>query len=265
MTSTKNSTAKHERYHIPNLKRGLEVFELLAKNPDGLTLPDIARLSGYSKSSIFRILCTLEDCGYVAKNRDERTFRMSRKLAALGYAAFGESNIVERSMDILRQMRDRLGETAMLGAMLDDGCVMIEQAPGTQPFKFLGEIGMRIGFHASAPGKAMLAFLPKEEVDRKVKRINFERYNENTICDRESFYRELDFVKSRGYAFDNGEEIEGVNCVGAPIFDAHGYPVAAIWITGPRERIKTSQLDEVGKIVKSYAGEISGRLGYGLI
>ncbi len=54
MTSTKNSTAKHERYHIPNLKRGLEVFELLAKNPDGLTLPDIARLSGYSKKQHFQ-------------------------------------------------------------------------------------------------------------------------------------------------------------------------------------------------------------------
>ena len=141
---------------------------MLAKNPDGMTLPEISKTSGYSRSSIFRILCTLEDCGYVVKKEDERTFRMSRKLAALGYAAFGESNIVEKGMDILRQMRDRLGETSMLGTMLDEGCVMIEQAPGTYPFKFLGEIGMRIPFHASAPGKAMLAFLPDSEAERKI-------------------------------------------------------------------------------------------------
>ena len=70
MTYSKNQTT-HERYHVPNLKRGLEVFELLAKNPDGLTLPEISKIAGYSKSSIFRILCTLEDCGYVAKNKDE--------------------------------------------------------------------------------------------------------------------------------------------------------------------------------------------------
>ena len=90
MTSSEKHIT-HERYHVPNLKRGLEVFELLAKNPDGMTLPEISKTAGYSKSSIFRILCTLEDCGYVAKNRDERTFRMSRKLAAVGYAAFGKT------------------------------------------------------------------------------------------------------------------------------------------------------------------------------
>lgn len=133
-----STTAPHERYHVPNLKRALEVFELLAKNPDGMSLPEIARTTGYSKSSIFRIVCTLEDCGYVRKNSDERTIRMSRKLAALGYASFGESNIVEKSMDILRMMRDKIGETVMLGTLLEDACVLIEQAPGRFPFKFLG-------------------------------------------------------------------------------------------------------------------------------
>ena len=257
--------SNHERYHVPNLKRGLEVFELLAKNPDGMTLPQIAKTAGYSKSSIFRILCTLEDCGYISKNSDERTFRMSRKLAALGYAAFGESNIVEKSMDVLRQMRDALGETAMLGTMLDEDCVMIEQAPGTQSFKFLGEIGMRISFHASAPGKAMLAFLPKDELDRRLKKAKFTKFNNNTIVDKKVFLAELEVVKRKGYAFDINEVIEGVSCVGAPIFDAHGYPVATIWITGPSERIKAEELDSVGKIVKSYADKISARLGYGLI
>ena len=66
------------------------------------------------------------------------------------------------------------------------------------------------------------------------------------------------------FAFDKGEEINGVNCVGAPVFDAHGYPVASIWITGPSERIRNEQLDEVGKLVRSYADMISARLGYGL-
>ena len=152
----------HERYHIPNLKRALEVFELLAKNPNGLSLPKIASTTGYSKNSIFRIICTLQDCGYIKRNAD-RTVRISRKLAALGYASFGESNIVEKSMDVLRQMRDNLGETAMLGTMLEDECVLIEQAPGRFPFKFLGEVGMRICLNASAPGKAIMAYLPKDE------------------------------------------------------------------------------------------------------
>ncbi len=265
MPRTSTTKKSHERYHVPNLKRGLEVFELLAKNPDGLTLPEIAKLTKYSKSSIFRIVCTLEDCGYVLKNADERTIRMSRKLAALGYASFGEFNIVERSMDILRQMRDKLGETSMLGTMLEDACVMIEQAPGTFPFKFLGEVGMSICFHASAPGKAMLAYLPKDELEKRLKKIKFHRYNNNTITDKRSFLSELEKVRACGYSLDNSEEIDGVNCVGAPVFDAHGYPVAAIWITGPKERIKEENFAEIGTAVRSFADTISVRLGYGLI
>ncbi len=254
----------HERYHVPNLKRALEVFELLAKNPEGMSLPMIARTTGYSKSSIFRIICTLEDCGYVRKNSDERTIRMSRKLAALGYASFGESNIVEKSMDILRMMRDKIGETAMLGTLLEDACVLIEQAPGRFPFKFLGEVGMRISFNASAPGKAMLAFLPKDELEKRLAKMKFIRYNENSICDMPKFRKELEHTHKCGYSLDKGEEINGVNCVGAPVFDAHGYPVASIWITGPSERIRTDELDSVGVMVKSYADMISARLGYGL-
>ena len=258
-------SAEHLRYHIPNLKRALEVFEVLAKNTDGVSLTEIAKITGYSKNSIFRIICTLEDCGYVVKNRDQRKIRLSRKLAALGYAAFGESNIVERGMDIVRKMRDELEETSMLGTMLEEDCVLLEQAPGIHPFKFLGEVGMRICFNASAPGKAMLAFLPQEERDRRLSSIKFKKFNSRTITDKKSFSEELEKVRASGYSVDNGEEIEGVNCVGAPVFDAHGYPIAAIWITGPRERVNESDFDKIGAKVKFYADKISARLGYGLI
>lgn len=191
-------SAEHLRYHIPNLKRALEVFEVLAKNTDGVSLTEIAKITGYSKNSIFRIICTLEDCGYVVKNRDQRKIRLSRKLAALGYAAFGESNIVERGMDIVRKMRDDLEETSMLGTMLEEDCVLLEQAPGIHPFKFLGEVGMRICFNASAPGKAMLAFLPQEERDRRLSSIKFKKFNSRTITDKKSFSEELEKSGLRG-------------------------------------------------------------------
>ena len=153
----------------------------------------------------------------------------------------------------------------MLGTMLEEDCVLLEQAPGIHPFKFLGEVGMRICFNASAPGKAMLAFLPQEERDRRLSSIKFKKFNSRTITDKKSFSEELEKVRASGYSVDNGEEIEGVNCVGAPVFDAHGYPIAAIWITGPRERVNENDFDKIGAKVKSYADEISARLGYGLI
>lgn len=252
----------HERYHIPNLKRALEVFELLAKEPDGKGMSEISRTTGYSKNSIFRIICTLEDCGYVVKNAEGRKFRISRKLAALGYASFGDYNIVEKSMDVLRALRDEIGETAMLGTLLDSGTVLVEQAPGRFPFKFLGEVGMICPLNTAAPSKAILGHLPKLEQEAKLKNAKFTRYNDKTICKKADFEKELAHVKKVGYGLDRCEQNEGVNCVGAPVFDAYNYPVAAIWITGPSERLKLDDLDRIGKIVRAYADKISERIGW---
>lgn len=258
----KNKKNQHERYHIPNLKRALEVFELLAEEPQGMGMSEISRTTGYSKNSIFRIICTLEDCGYVIKNTEGRKFRISRKLAALGYASFGDYNIVEKSMDVLRALRDEIGETAMLGTLLDSGTVLVEQAPGRFQFKFLGEVGMVCPLHTAAPSKAILAYLPKSELDEKLKKTKFTRYTDKTICRRSDFEKELSHVKKVGYGLDKCEQNEGVNCVGAPLFDAYNYPVGAIWITGPSERLKTDELDNTGKIVRSYADKISERIGW---
>lgn len=252
----------YERYHIPNLKRALDVFELLAKNTEGLTLTEISSATKYSKNSIFRIVCTLQDCGYVLKDADGRKIMMSRKLAALGYAGFGELNIVEKSMDIIRAMRDEFGESAMVGTLLQEDCVLLEQAPGRHPFKFLGEIGMRIPSLASAPGKAIFAFLPKDEFETRISKQKFVVYNENTIPNKSEFSKAMEEVRKLGYAIDRGEEIAGVHCIGAPVFNAHGYPIASVWITGPRERLPVDKFDEVGKAIRKYADTISERLGH---
>ena len=265
MATKKAKTKSYERYHIPNLTRALSILEILAKHPDGMTLGEISREAKFTKNSVFRIICTLQDCGYVRKDSDDRTIKISRKLVALGYSSLGEGNLVEKSIDLMRAVRDRVNETTMLGSLLEDECVLIEQVPSRQPFKFMGEIGMRFNLHASVPGKAIVAFLPKSEQDAIIKRIEFKRFNANTITDAESFRKELKLTKERGYALDLNEEIVGVHCVGAPVFDAHGYPIAAIWCTGPSERLKREDLDSVGEFIKQQAMIISNRLGYDLI
>ncbi len=265
MATKKTKTKSYERYHIPNLKRALDILEILAKNTNGMTLGEIAKAAKYTKNSVFRIICTLQDCGYVRKDSDERTIKISRKLAALGYSALGEGSLVERSLDVMRSVRDSICETTMLGTLLEDECVLIEQVPSRHPFKFLGEIGMRFNLHASAPGKAIIAYLPKTEQASVIKNMTFKKFNENTISNATDFLKELKTVEENGYALDRNEEILGVQCVGAPIFDAHSYPIAAIWVTGPSERLSSSKLAETGKYIRTQADIISSRFGYGLI
>lgn len=73
-------------------------------------------------------------------------------------------------------------------------------------------------------GKAILAYLPKDEFERRMASMNFKKFNAKTILDKKTLAAELERVRSNGYSVDNGEEIEGVNCVGRAGFDAHGIP-----------------------------------------
>jgi DNA-binding IclR family transcriptional regulator len=110
----------------------------------------------------------------------------------------------------------------------------------------------------------MLAFLPEEEKRELVNTLSFKRFNERTITSKKSYLKLLETVREKGYAVDHAEENEGMHCIGAPIFNRHGYPVAAIWITGPSSRIEAERFDEIGRVIKQHADQISRSLGYGI-
>lgn len=90
----------------------------------------------------------------------------------------------------------------------------------------------------------------------------FTAFTENTIVSKEVFKEYLKQVKKTGFAVDNGEDIQGINCVGAPIFNEYGYPVAAIWITAPHGRLPSGEFESKGSVIRKYANEISLKLGY---
>jgi DNA-binding IclR family transcriptional regulator len=254
-----------QRYHVPNLDRALAILELLAQHPDGLSMIEIAGILEFPNNSVYRITSTLFDHGYLHRDEHSKRFSLTRKLLALGYAALSEKNVIEMSMDIMRQLRDTTKETVLLATLLSEAMVVMEQVPGTHPFKFMVDAGSRIELHSSAPGKAMLAFLPQSEREEILGRMKMPRFNERTITQKSRFRKELKRVQAQGYAVDHGEELEGVHCVGAPIFNERGYPIATIWITGPGDRMPESSFDTLGKQVIEHANHISQRFGYNLL
>jgi DNA-binding IclR family transcriptional regulator len=254
-----------QRYHVPNLDRALTILELLAQHPDGLSMIEIAGILDFPNNSVYRITSTLFDHGYLSRDEHSKRFSLTRKLLALGYASLSEKNVIEMSMDIMRQLRDTTKETVLLATLLSEAMVVMEQVPGTHPFKFMVDAGSRIELHSSAPGKAMLAFLPQSETEEILGRMKMPRFNERTITHKNRFRKELKQVQAQGYAVDHGEELEGVHCVGAPIFNERGYPVASIWITGPGDRMPESSFDALGAQVIEHANRISQRFGYNLL
>lgn len=252
------------RYQVPNLDRALSVLELLAAHPAGLKLSEITHSTGYPKNSVFRVTMTLRAREYLTRDEQTKRFRLSRKLLAMGHQMLSERPLVPAAVDVMRECRDELKETVLIGTIVSERLIVLEQVLGTHPFKFSIDMGTGINLHASAPGKAILAYLPDKERRSLIARLDLVRYNERTITSKRALEAELKYVRECGFALDRGEELHGIVCVAAPVFNQHGYPVASIWITGPADRVSEDQFGQTGAVVRRHADVVSRRLGYEL-
>lgn len=250
------------RYHVPNLERALKIFEHLCDMPGGATLTDVATALDFPKNSVFRILSTLHAYDYVVRDEHTQHFRLNGKLLGLGYRGTGADQLVEVAGDILRALRDDSGETALIGRLIDRNGIVLAQALSRQPVKVAVDPGTRFPLHTAVPAKAIIAFLQDDACEELLNTMHFARFTKRTVRGVAAFRKVLSAVRAQGYACDWGEEVDGINCVGAPVFDHTGTPVASIWISGPDTRLKHERFDEYGKIVMASAREISRRLGF---
>ena len=242
MENTEQSLEKtDDNYKVPNLEKGIAVIEYLSSRSEGETLQAIKVALDISQTTAYRILNTL---------------------VRLGFRSLNEHNLLETVLPHLRDLRDRVKETACFGVLGDEKGIFIEQARGDHAFCFVLSPGKPFELHCSAPGKAIMAYLPVTVRNRYLSYMTFPRYNSRTITSREVYLEELEKVYQQGYALDNEEELSGVICVGAPVLNYTGYPCGSIWISGPKDRLTEEQLRSTVQIVKEIAGQISAELGY---
>lgn len=258
---SKNETLD-ERYHVPSLVRALQIFELLATEPESLGISEISTRLSLPKNSVFRILTTLSDYGYLSREPIQKRYALSRKLLALGYAAIDDANLLEKSLGPMRNLRDLTQESVLIGTLSSHRGVVLEQLPSPQPIKVMVEIGHLFPLHSAAPGKAILANLEAAQQKAVVDSITFEKLTSRTITKKSDYYKELAKVAQQGYALDQGEEVDDIHCVAAPIFNRRGEPIASIWVTGPKTRLTKDHFPKVRSAVMEQANIISQRLGW---
>lgn len=178
-------------------------------------------------------------------------------------AFMDKETLARAALPAMRRLNERCGETVGL-AVLDAKARMgliVESVQGTRHrFSFTLTPGTRFPLHTGAPAKAILAFLRSARQQRLLQGVVFTRYTPRTITSRQVFQKELAAIRKHGFALDRSEEIEGCHCVAAPVCEPAGEPVAAIWITGPANRLSVRDLRAAAPRVMDAAEEISGVL-----
>ncbi|MCD7916646.1 MAG: IclR family transcriptional regulator [Tannerellaceae bacterium] len=254
-----------EHYKVPNLEKGIAVLEYLSLQSAGGTLQEIKTELEISQTTAYRILNTLARLNYLSYDENSKRYKLSRKLLTLGYRSLNEHNLLETVLPRLRELRDQVKETACFGVLGSQKGIFIEQAQGHHTFRFILSPGKPFELHCSAPGKAIMAYLPDTARNRYLSYMDFPRYNARTITTPEAYLKELEKFRMVGYAIDNEEEMSGVICLGAPIFNYTGYPCGAIWISGPKDRLTREVIQSDIIYIKKVAGQISAELGYSYV
>lgn len=249
-------------YNVPSLQKTLDIFEMLMPYPKGLTLTELQLKLDYPKSSLFRITQVLVDREYLQRCPLEQKFSLTKKFLQLGLSTLQEKNIIEDSLPYMRVLRNQFKDTILLGTITNKDAILLEQVLGTEPFIFMLQPGKKFNFHASVLGKCMLAYFPEKEREEMLSHVRFIKYNKNTITDPFIFRTHLEQIQKQGYAVDQAEEIDAVHCIGAPIFDQYGYPLACIWMTAPAHRLPEEDFSRIGHIFAETAGAISKLYGY---
>ena len=245
---------------VKSVFRSIKILELLG-DKKGLTVTDISKGLHFPKSSTHEILSTLEQENLVTKDQYNR-YHLGLKLFELGSMAQYDLEIRRIAGPYVKRLNAELDETVHLTVLEGHEVLYIECLESTKRLRTYSVIGVRAPLYCTAVGKAILAFLADEEIERLLQSQTFARFTEHTITETGMLRSELQQIAQRGYAVDNMEHEEGLRCVGAPIRNHAGTVFAAISVSGPSQRITLENVPAIGKVVMSVAEKISEQLGY---
>ncbi|HEX3788558.1 MAG TPA: IclR family transcriptional regulator [Pseudonocardiaceae bacterium] len=241
--------------------RVADVLLLFTDGPSTIGVSRIARELNLSKAVVYRILQSLATRGMVTLDPFSHEYRLGAAAAALGARALRDSDLRSAALQVLRRLRDDIGETATLTAPVPGGRVYLDQVEGVHEIKMTVELGRRFPLHAGSSGKCMLAFLPIEQRE-DVLTGDLLRLTEHTVVDTAALRAELATIRDRGYAASGGERQADAGSVAAPIFGMAGMVIGAISVCGPRYRVTAEFVERIAPKVNAAAGEISRRMGW---
>jgi IclR family transcriptional regulator, acetate operon repressor len=245
---------------IQSIERALDLLDILA---DGeLALGEIAAKSHLNNSTCHHLLATLVKRGYVGRNRRTRAYFLGGRITELSNRRLKQFNLVDIASPELKQLSDATGESVHLAVLQGSVLVTLAMLESRLPVRVgADEAAKAHAAHATATGKAILAWLPEPEIARVIAANGLTRFTERTIVTISALMEELRLVRRNGCSVDNEEFQPGVVCIGAAIRDHAGAVIGAISCSMPAMRAKAKLREQVKVAVKACAAAISERLG----
>ena len=240
---------------VQSLERAFGLLELVAAHGRAMSLSELVGASGLAPATLHRLARTLVDLGYL-RQEPSRRYALGPRLFLLAESSSTMLNSV--ALPHLAHLVDEIGETANLAMLDGDRVAYVAQVPGSHSMRMFTEVGRRVLPHCTAVGKALLASSSEEEVRALLARTGLPRHTPHTVTDPEVLLAQLEQVRLRGYAMDEGEQEVGVRCVGVAV---PGSTLRlAMSVSGPAPRMSEELLAHAVPVLQHAARRLGEEL-----
>nr|WP_206762424.1 IclR family transcriptional regulator [Cytobacillus firmus] len=247
---------------VKSVSRALDIITLISLKKNGLGVTEIANQIDINKSSVYRILSTLVQYGYIEQDTETGKYKLGYKFLEISSKLLESIDLRAEARPFLQELENETNEVIHLVVYDQGEVVYIEKLEGNETLRMHSKVGKRAPMHCTSVGKAILAHLPSSIVSDILERKGMPVHTDKTITDKEEFMKELGQVRQKGYALDLEENEYGITCVAVPIFDHLGKVIAAVSISGPTMRMTDDRLDALKSIMVKTGQGISARLGH---
>lgn len=247
---------------IKSLDRAMEVFEYLSQ-AQGKPLTMLADELGQSPATVYRILVTLEGHRLVEFDHEEQVWHIGTGAFVIGGRYLRRTSLVDRARPIMRKLMETTGETANLGIEREAAVLFLSQVETHANIRAFFPPGTLSPMHASGIGKALLAHMDQDRLDRLLAKTKLQAFTEHSITDRSALKEDLSTIRARGFSVDNEEKNLGMRCIAAPVFDVNREAVAGISVSGPTTRVDKAQIERLSGAVIAAAHQLTLAIGGG--
>lgn len=246
---------------LHSLDRALNIMELIVKSDNSFGITELSNITGVHKSTIYRVLATLNYRGYVKKDIHGQ-YKSGIKMLELGACALNNLDLRKQVKPYLIELQEKSKETIHLGVLDNYEVVYIDKVETAEVIRMYSRIGKRAEAHCTSLGKVLLAFSPTELVEKYIESKGLTKHTKNTITEPEKLKQELKKIQHSGYSVDEEEITEGIWCIGGPIFNYKGEVIASFSISVPVIRLTDDVKKELKKLVINYSRKISISFGF---
>ncbi len=256
--SSPNKQSSHPS--IQSVRRALAILRCFTKEDAELGVTQIGKQLDLHKSTVSRLLATLEQEGFVEKNPENEKYRLGLQLVTLAGIALEQIDLREVAAPYLSKLAELTQETVNIVVLSGSECMNIDGAASPRPIRYVGRIGRRTPCHCTASGKVLLAYLPSE-TRQQILSDPLIRFTQKTIVDFDTLAQDLANICQQGYAITHEEHQQDLSAVAAPIFDHSEQVIAAVTVSGPTYRMGPGQIEALVEPVLDIAHQISAGLG----